>query len=287
MDYFLGLGAQRTATTWLFECLRSHPEIFMPDEKELQFLSAIEKENNTHQGDDWYWSKLHPPNGQKISGEITPEYLLDPETPKRIKEIFSQPKLIVCLREPVSRAISAYQKGIRENNWDCSLEYFLKHNLDFCLDRGMYFVQIQRYLTYFPFNQLCIKIYDDIFSDSQEFIRSIYEFLGVDTDYHSPMLDYRFNIGAKKQSQEVKTIVYLRDFLYRFFGDKGRNMIVKSLQRTKWGNLWMQNLLGLDESGESQLIEYKNRFEEYFKEDIIKTGQLLNRDLVALWDYSR
>ena len=36
---FLGIGAQRAATTWLANSMRTHPEIWMPPRKELHYWS--------------------------------------------------------------------------------------------------------------------------------------------------------------------------------------------------------------------------------------------------------
>ena len=35
---FIGLGAPKSATTWLYHCLREHPEIFVADSKEVMFF---------------------------------------------------------------------------------------------------------------------------------------------------------------------------------------------------------------------------------------------------------
>ena len=35
---FLGIGAQKAGTTWLHENLRRHPELFLPEEKELHYF---------------------------------------------------------------------------------------------------------------------------------------------------------------------------------------------------------------------------------------------------------
>lgn len=35
------IGAQRTSTTKLYECLRKHPDIFVPDEKELHYFNSV------------------------------------------------------------------------------------------------------------------------------------------------------------------------------------------------------------------------------------------------------
>ena len=45
---FIGIGAPRAGTTWLFRCLREHPEVFMAEVKEAVgagiFTPNFEKE---------------------------------------------------------------------------------------------------------------------------------------------------------------------------------------------------------------------------------------------------
>jgi len=43
IPHFLGIGAQKSATTWLDRCLRTHPDLWLPPVKELHYF--------THRGD--------------------------------------------------------------------------------------------------------------------------------------------------------------------------------------------------------------------------------------------
>jgi hypothetical protein len=285
MNVFLGLGAQRTATTWLFECLRSHPDIYMPDGKELQYFSSLEEENNAAHSQEWYLRSLSPPGGETLSGEITPEYLLDPESPRRIREVLDNPKLIVCIREPITRAISAYLKGLRENNWDCPLDKFLEENLDYCLDRGLYSIQINRYLDLFPRQDICLKVYDDISQDPKTFMQEIYRFLEVDPDFISPMLNLKFNIGAAGQQNQIRAVVFFRDLVYKCLGPIGRNWIIKAIQRTEAGNRWMQRLLNPTEGENKSYQHLFDRYRNTFYDDVKEMSLFLDRDLISLWGY--
>ena len=38
---FLGIGAQRAGTTWLYRCLRQHPQLYLPGTKELHYFSRL------------------------------------------------------------------------------------------------------------------------------------------------------------------------------------------------------------------------------------------------------
>jgi hypothetical protein len=36
---FLVVGAAKTGTSWLHQCMREHPNIFVPEQKEIDFFS--------------------------------------------------------------------------------------------------------------------------------------------------------------------------------------------------------------------------------------------------------
>ena len=46
---FIGIGAQRAGTTWAYNCLAQHPEVYMTQKKELHFFYA-----NYSRGLAWY-----------------------------------------------------------------------------------------------------------------------------------------------------------------------------------------------------------------------------------------
>lgn len=65
---FIGLGAQRAGTTWLYSCLAEHPEVFMSRKKELYYFSK-----NYELGREWYESQFAEAAGARARGEITPD----------------------------------------------------------------------------------------------------------------------------------------------------------------------------------------------------------------------
>ena len=98
---FIGLGAQKAGTSWVYACLYEHPEIHAPI-KELHFFSR----DRFSKGKDWYESHFsHRKEGQKV-GEFSTSYLYSKETPERIKELYPEVKLIAIVRNPVTRAYS-------------------------------------------------------------------------------------------------------------------------------------------------------------------------------------
>jgi len=98
---FLGIGAQKAGTTWLYENLKQHPDLYFPPMKEVHFWDLF-----YDKGLDWY-KDLFPANGD-VRGEITPAYAILPID--KIKEIYVMNpdlRLIYLVRNPRDRAWSA------------------------------------------------------------------------------------------------------------------------------------------------------------------------------------
>lgn len=107
---FLIIGAQKCATTTLFEHLRQHPDIHMPLEKEVPFFTDPECD-----AAGWAsFSDRHfgPPDG-RLRGKATPQYMCDPDAAQRIHRLMPGVKLVAILRDPVERTYSHYQMGQR------------------------------------------------------------------------------------------------------------------------------------------------------------------------------
>ena len=117
---FLVIGAQKAGTTSLFEYLRRHPEVELPPDKEAPFFSH-----------DPTWALGWEPyiertfgrrDAGKKRGTVTPQYMAggvfgaapgaldghydESTVPLRIQKYAPDVRLIVLLREPISRAIS-------------------------------------------------------------------------------------------------------------------------------------------------------------------------------------
>jgi len=74
MIEFLGIGAQKAGTSWLYEKMSLHPHLAFPGGKEVHFWDKKIK-----LGIEWYRSRFsgHKFDG-KVCGEITPAYSILP-----------------------------------------------------------------------------------------------------------------------------------------------------------------------------------------------------------------
>jgi hypothetical protein len=175
----VGIGAQRAATTWIYSCLREHPEIFVPAKKELHFFDV-----HYDEGLAWYEAYFEGSDGYKAVAEVTPSYLCIESAIPRMAEILPEARLFAVLREPVQRAYSAY-KLLHEKYRGLSFREACEDS-DYLIRYGLYAGQIERLFRYYPRERVKILIYDDITRAPGRALADLFAFLGVDTGFVPP-----------------------------------------------------------------------------------------------------
>ncbi len=105
---FIGVGAQKSGTSWAYACLYEHPEICAPV-KEIHFFSRPRYE----EGKEWYEGHFKKCEEGLLRGEFSTSYLYSEESPERIHACYPNAKLIAILRNPIDRAYSQYRNTIK------------------------------------------------------------------------------------------------------------------------------------------------------------------------------
>ncbi len=130
---FFIIGTQKGGTTSLFENLREHPNLALPQVKELQFFNLL----YYRLGFAWYYSRFSAQFTPKalsrecITGEASVKYLFIPYVAERLANAFPDARLIVMLRDPIARAHSDYQMRQRKGIENRSVEVALGDELQF------------------------------------------------------------------------------------------------------------------------------------------------------------
>lgn len=175
MPQFIGIGAQRCATTWLAQCLGEHPDIYVPAKKELQYFDV-----HYEKGSDWYGQQFAPASNAQLSGEYTPDYLPKRYALDRLISDVPEAKLLVLLRDPVERAESAYQlfKSRGRIEEDEFLSALKRH--DHLIDYGRYAEQLEYLFEHKSRSDVMIILFDDVKRQPKQILSSVFSWLGVD-----------------------------------------------------------------------------------------------------------
>jgi hypothetical protein len=184
---FLVVSAPKTGSTWLADNLRAHPELYVPEVKELKFFSSL------YQSVDlgWYLDQFAPGVG-RVKGEASPSYALLPVARIRaIRRLCPNLKIVFLLREPVGRAWSharhthryreaTFANGAVEladvtyDEWRANCAH------DWVAASGDYLGQLRRWIAVFPPEQVYVGFYESLETQPAELLRDVFEFLGVD-----------------------------------------------------------------------------------------------------------
>jgi hypothetical protein len=197
------IGAQRGGTSSLYKYLGAHPSVVASLRKETQYFSR-----NYYLGDAWYRAHFPLAAGRGLKRrrpatfEATPDYLLHPEAASRAYAVVPEAKIIVLLRDPVNRAFSQYQLGVKLGLESLSFEdaieaepsrlapdlaamaedpmYDCRALIHFSyVSRGMYAEQLRRWLRYFPRDNFFVVKSEEFYADPASIYRDLLGFLGL------------------------------------------------------------------------------------------------------------
>jgi len=209
-NFFL-LGAGRSGSTYLYNLLKQHPDIFLSDPKEPSFF--CETFQVVKNPVDYF--QLFCGAGQaKVIGEASHVYMSNPKTAPLLKLLFPQARFLVTLRNPVDRAYSLYQwmrrfgheeldsfeKALDVEEDRFTSESFAK-NAPHYFYNSLYFrsglcgEQLSRYFDSFSQDQFLILNFDDVTKRPKHNLKRIFNFLDVDKSFETD-LKVRQNKGV-------------------------------------------------------------------------------------------
>ncbi|MCB0395439.1 MAG: sulfotransferase [Flavobacteriales bacterium] len=206
---FICIGAMKAGTTWLYEQLKQHPEVWLPPVKQINYFDEKEEGLSDHwyskifsrkekyrrlrwrfknrlylsyksgnwkhlrwdvryflgkRNDAWY-RKLFLPEGNRISGDVTPDYsALSEETVNSIAKAYPHVKILLILRNPAERLWSHLRMvlgdvELQENTSNIDV---WKRAIERASAFGNYHDIIERWSKAFGKDRFHIYYYDDL-----------------------------------------------------------------------------------------------------------------------------
>jgi len=288
---FLIVGIAKSGTTSLVQYLKNHPKIFIPNIKEPRYFSYDHLKDKGYKGPgdsatkkiaiktkESYLNCFKQNKKNVIAiGEASVEtsYYYKYTIPK-IKEELGDPKIIIILRDPVKRAISAYSHLIREQRETLSFEDALNKEdwrkdsgYEFIwsyVDSGLYYNQVKALKE--AFTSLKVIVFEDFINNPNYYMKEVLSFLGL-PEAHQVNYE-QFNISGKPKNITVNYLLNkplrIKKILKLLLGERFSLKLKNKAQKL--------NLEPIEISD-----ELKKRLYRCFEEDISKVEILLNKDL--------
>ncbi|XP_033749115.1 heparan sulfate glucosamine 3-O-sulfotransferase 3B1-like [Pecten maximus] len=190
------IGVKKCGTRALLEFLRIHPEVKATGPEPHFFDRYYDY------GLDWYRDLMPETNGEQMTIEKTPRYFVTKEVPGRVFNMSRDVKLVLIVRDPVTRAISDYtQVASKRASMKPFEQMALSDNHTGLVDTswpvikiGIYAKHLEEWLRYFPLEQFHFVNGENMVKRPSEEMFKLQDFLGLRryiNDSHFYMNDTR------------------------------------------------------------------------------------------------
>lgn len=175
------IGVKKGGTRALLEFLRLHPDVRAVGAEPHFF------DRNYDKGLEWYRELMPKSLEGQLTMEKTPSYYVTKDVPSRIYNMSKDTKLIVVVRDPVTRAVSDYTQTRSKKPDIPSFESLTFKNMSLGLidttwsavQIGMYAKHLDRWLQYFPMEQFLFVSGERLISDPAGETARVQDFLGL------------------------------------------------------------------------------------------------------------
>lgn len=215
---FFIVGAPKCGTSAMNSYLRQHPDIFMPEIKELHFFgNDLNRGSASRYTEDEYQMLFQSSDSFKRIGESSVLYLYSKQAPYEIYDFSPEAKIIIMLRSPVDMLFSLHAEllflGHEEiTNFTQALEAeperragrmlpesTLIREMLYYSEMAQFSEHVSRYFNIFGRDNVHVVLFDDFNRDVAETYRGVLEFLGVDKSFQ-PLFT---RVNARKQPHSL------------------------------------------------------------------------------------
>jgi hypothetical protein len=310
-DFFIA-GHAKSGTTALYEMLRRHPQIFMPDAKEPWFFAADMRPRfepriggPAPETLEEYARLFEPASPSQRAGEASSSYLWSRTAAAAIQQVRPDARIIAILREPASFLRSLHLQLLQTHvESEKTLRRALELEAERREGRGIpprshrpqllqysdhvrYVEQLRRYHELFGPEQVLVLIYEEFLADNEGTVRQVFRFLDVDDGFAVERL--QANPTVQMRSQRLDGVVHSLSTGRGGPLTKAAKQAIKvltpaRLRRDALGLTQRRIVHGRPEQPDAALMaELRARF----RGEVEALGEYLGRDMLALWGYDR
>ena len=289
---FIVIGAQKSASTFIQNCLANHPDIYLPAGETPYF-----EDPDYDAAPDDYFRTLFAGHTERLAGIKRPNYIGRTEVPPRITRDLPDIPLIAVLRNPIERVVAAYFHQIKYGAFPATpMEDGLTDVLDKgplsrkwprsreLLEFGLYARHLEDYRHFLDRGRLLCLLHDDIVRDPLKAIQSCYDYLGVDASHVPSNLDER----PQKVTYSIPRLSFLarrNRFLHSYNADRTR-LVRRRMNPLEWGIV--AAITGIDRFVLARVLQSSKpplspvlhrRLADYYAGDVADLQAMLGRDL--------
>ncbi len=292
---FFIVGAPKCGTTAMYEYLRSHPDIFMPETVKEPHFFAPQMANprmKPYTEAQNYFSLFAAADGYKRVGEASAFYLYTETAAQAIHTFNSDAYIIIMLRSPIEVIDAYYYQALRSGNETMpTLEAALAAENERKQGRQLiertiaskqqyraiarFAPQVNRYFEVFGREAVHVIIYDDLKAAVAQVYRDTLAFLQVDTTYQ-PTFEM-VNANQLVRFRQVNRFIRRPPAWILPFRQKVRQTIPATV-RHQIGKL-EQTILWQSAKRPAMNSETKRQLQIEFLPDVEQLSVLLERDL--------
>jgi Sulfotransferase family len=298
-DFFI-VGHPKCGTTALYEMLRRHPQVFMPELKETRFFSRElhpRTPASTHpESLEDYLALFEGARADQRAGEASPSYLRSREAAARIAQVAPAARIIALLREPASFLRSLHMELMRdhvETEKDLGRAIALGEERRRELDRhpGLvytdyvdYVEQLRRYHAVFAPEQVLVLIYEDFRADNEGTVKRVLRFLEIDDTEPIELTEANptVRVRSPRVNELVRSLYLGRTPLARAAAAPIKALTPRRLRRGGLEAFQRRAVYGAPKAPDEKLMEELRR---RFRGEVVALSEYLDRDLVRLWGY--
>lgn len=289
-DFFI-VGAPKCGTTALIEYLKQHPDVFVPERKELDYFGSDLAFKRYSLSEEQYLSWFRGANGQKRAGEGSVWYLRSARAAAEIKAFAPDARIIIMLRNPVEVMHALHSQRVYNGNEDiedfaAALEAEEDRRRGFRLPQRAtdnfgcfyreavrYASQIERYFDVFGRDRVRVILYDDFARETARVYRETCRFLEINENFR-PSLHV---VNARKRVRSGA----VREFLRRPPAPARVFLRALGLRPDRNGGYkgWLRRVNSTARSLRPLDPELRKKLQGEFQPEVSQLSNLLERDL--------
>ncbi len=273
---FIGLGS-RTSVPALYQYLKLHPALILPDEPTNFFRDA----NVYAKGIAWYQSQFSEAR-EGVRAELALDYLSQAQSAGLIARTYPSAKLLAVIDNPLLSVRIEYVTAIQSKaiSRQVSLAQFLKEHPEILL-RARYGRQLVNYFSLYSHNDLLVLVAKDLQDDPLKSLYKVYNHLGLDSSFVPVALRHLVVVeeDEKKRPGLIKrSLIGLRHGIKAVI-----NRIKLKVVTIKKVELTVVEIA----KQVSMSAELRQFLVDYYRDDVKQLSSLLHRDFIVEWGFDR